>query len=120
MDYYNGLMNDFNSGGKHVKATGWGGEVFNFRQIGSKCYSYFRLKLIEYNNPSTIKIEKLGATKSLALKSKLLFLLLLTNYFPSRNIYTYKGILENQLHRSLSVSAQYRKPWLSNIGYMPS
>ncbi|WP_207425689.1 DUF3883 domain-containing protein [Pedobacter sp. SYSU D00535] len=66
MDLYQGLANDsIRGGGKHVQREGWGGEVYNFKPHRGNCYAYVQPKIDrKYNNPSTIKLEKLGGSKS--------------------------------------------------------
>lgn len=64
MDFYKGLKNDkIIGGGKDVAKMGWGGEMFNFLPFEKNLYGYVQPKIDrKYNNPSTIKIEKLGAS----------------------------------------------------------
>ncbi len=66
MDFYKGISNDkITGGGKHVVSQGWGGEVFNFREFNGSMYGYVQPKIDrKYNNPCTIKLEKIGASES--------------------------------------------------------
>ncbi len=66
MDFYQGLINDtIIGGGKHVDNMGWGGEMFNFKNFEGYLYGYVQPKIDrKYRNPSTIKLEKLGALET--------------------------------------------------------
>lgn len=66
MDFYKGLTNDsIIGGGKYVDTMGWGSEMFNFKSFETNLYGYVQPKIDrKYNNPSTIKLEKLGATET--------------------------------------------------------
>ncbi len=66
MDFYRGLSNDkIVGGGKNVNSMGWGGELFNFLPFDTYLYGYVQPKIDKkYDNPTTIKIEKLGAKES--------------------------------------------------------
>lgn len=66
MDFYQGKSNDkITGGGKHVDNEGWGGEMYNFKNYQGRVYGYVQPKIDrQYGNPSTIKIEKLGANES--------------------------------------------------------
>lgn len=66
MDFYQGLSNDtITGGGKHVDSTGWGGEMFNFKSFENNLYGYVQPKIDKkYQNPSIIKLEKLGASET--------------------------------------------------------
>lgn len=66
MDFYKGILNDtITGGGKHVENEGWGGEMYNFKNYEGLAYGYVQPKIDrQYGNPSTIKIEKLGASES--------------------------------------------------------
>lgn len=72
MDFYKGLRNDtIVGGGKHVDTMGWGGEMFNFKSFDNRLYGYVQPKIDrKYNNPSTIKLEKLGASEKAKSLSK--------------------------------------------------
>ncbi len=63
MDFYRGLKGDtITGGGKHVINEGWGGEMFNFQSVNGKVYGYVQPKIDrKNNNPSSVKIEKIGA-----------------------------------------------------------
>lgn len=62
MDFYKGITDDpITGGGKHVEKEGWGGEMFNFKPFENKLYGYVQPKIDrKYENPSTIKLEKIG------------------------------------------------------------
>ena len=64
MDFYRGLINDtIVGGGKYVDRMGWGGEMLNYKSFANNLYGYVQPKIDKkYNNPSTIKLEKLGAS----------------------------------------------------------
>ena len=66
MDFYKGLTNDtIVGGGKYVDSMGWGGEMLNFKIFDNRLYGYVQPKIDrKYNNPSTIKLEKLGASET--------------------------------------------------------
>lgn len=66
MDFYRGLTGDtIVGGGKHVDTMGWGGEMLNFRSFDNHLYGYVQPNIDrKFNNPSTIKLEKLGALKT--------------------------------------------------------
>lgn len=66
MDFYKGLSNDtITGGGKNVGIMGWGGEMLNFLPFKSRLYGYVQPKIDKkYDNPTTIKLEKLGATEA--------------------------------------------------------
>ena len=66
MDFYRGISNDpIVGGGKHVDKEGWGGEMYNFKNYEGNVFGYVQPKIDKkYQNPSTIKIEKIGASKS--------------------------------------------------------
>lgn len=66
MNFYKGLTNDtIVGGGKSVDSMGWGGEMLNFKSFNNNLYGYVQPKIDrKYNNPSTIKLEKLGASKT--------------------------------------------------------
>lgn len=66
MHSYQGIIGDsIIGGGKHVTDEGWGGEMFNFKPFENKFYGYVQPKMDKkYNNPSTIKLERLGALKT--------------------------------------------------------
>lgn len=66
MDFYKGLTNDtIVGGGKYVDRMGWGGEMLNFQSFDNSLYGYVQPKIDKkYNNPSTIKLEKLGASET--------------------------------------------------------
>lgn len=66
MDFYKGLTNDtIVGGGKYVDSMGWGGEMLNFKSFDNSFYGYVQPKIDrKYNNPSTIKLEKLGASET--------------------------------------------------------
>lgn len=64
MDFYKGITNDaITGGGKHVDIEGWGGEMLNFKNYETQVYGYVQPKIDKkFGNPSTIKIEKIGAS----------------------------------------------------------
>ncbi|SHM42502.1 protein of unknown function [Chitinophaga jiangningensis] len=64
MDFYKGLKNDkIQGGGRHVEQTGWGHELFNFQEYRGNYFGYVQPKIDRtHGNPSTIRIEKLGAS----------------------------------------------------------
>lgn len=66
MDFYNGLTNDIIvGGGKYVDRMGWGGEMLNFKSFDNNLYGYVQPKIDKkYKNPSSIKLEKLGASET--------------------------------------------------------
>lgn len=66
MDFYSGIIGDpITGGGKHVDNEGWGGEMFNFRPFKNRLYGYVQPKIDKkYQNPSTIKLEKIGGLKT--------------------------------------------------------
>ncbi|MFT3912106.1 MAG: DUF3883 domain-containing protein [Ferruginibacter sp.] len=66
MDFYAGLRNDkITGGGRYVNERGYGHELFNFLNSNSYFYGYVQPKIDrKYNNPSSIKLERLGASKS--------------------------------------------------------
>jgi len=65
MDFYKGLSNDtITGGGKYVDSMGWGGEMLNFKPFNGRLFGYVQPKIDrKYDNPSTIKLEKLGVTE---------------------------------------------------------
>jgi hypothetical protein len=65
MDFYKGLSNDtITGGGKYVDSMGWGGEMLNFKPFSGHLFGYVQPKIDrKYDNPSTIKLEKIGATE---------------------------------------------------------
>ncbi len=66
MDFYAGISNDsITGGGKHINQEGWGGEIYNFKNFKDHVYGYVQPKLDKkHGNPSTVKIEKIGASKT--------------------------------------------------------
>ena len=66
MNFYRGLRNDtISGGGKYVADMGYGEEIFNFQPFKGKLYGYVQPKIDKkYKNPSTIKLEKLGALET--------------------------------------------------------
>ncbi|MCG7856685.1 DUF3883 domain-containing protein [Flavihumibacter sediminis] len=66
MDFYKGLKNDsITGGGKNVAKMGWGHEILNFKIYNKQAYGYVQPKIDKkFKNPSNIKLEKLGASKS--------------------------------------------------------
>jgi len=64
MDHYNGTNGDtLKGGGKHVLLEGWGGEIYNFKNLDGYAYGYVQPVIDrKYGNPSTIKLEKLGGS----------------------------------------------------------
>jgi hypothetical protein len=63
MEFYEGLRNDtIKGGGKYVSEQGWGHELYNFKVHRNRVHGYVQPKIDRKNkNPSTIKLEKLGA-----------------------------------------------------------
>jgi hypothetical protein len=66
MTFYEGIKNDrITGGGKHVDKEGWGVEMFNFKAFENNLYGYVQPKIDKKNNnPSTVKLEKIGALKT--------------------------------------------------------
>ena len=66
MDFYKAISNDtILGGGKYVEKEGWGYEMFNFQDCQGLYYGYVQPKIDNiYINPDTIKLEKLGGSKS--------------------------------------------------------
>jgi len=66
MDFYKGVSNDtITGGGKFVMEEGYGHEMYNFLEFQGHYYGYVQPKIDKkYGNPSTIKLEKLGCSKS--------------------------------------------------------